>query len=77
MTKAEFLRLIDELIEVEPGTLTGNEVVRDLEGWDSLKLVELIALLDERFNIPLSAESLVKCKTVNDMIALLGDGVTP
>lgn len=77
MTRAQFLRLIDELIEAPPGTLNGSEIVRDIEGWDSLKLVELIALLDERFNIPLSAEQLVKCKTVNDMIKLLGDGVTP
>lgn len=75
MSKKDFLLLLDELLETEPGTLTGVEMLETLS-WDSLAVVGLIALVDEQFDIALSPAKIGKCETVNDLIALLGDKVT-
>ena len=75
LKKKGFLLLLDELIEAEPGTLTGAEVLKDVDGWDSLAVIQFITLVDEQFGTTLAAERIVECKTVDDLIALLGDQI--
>lgn len=77
MKKEDFLLLLDELIEVEPGTLTGQEKLQYLESFDSLAAVGFIALTDEKFGIILSPNKIANCKTIEDLIALVGDKITP
>ncbi|MDB4986304.1 MAG: hypothetical protein JWN04_1482 [Myxococcaceae bacterium] len=71
MKKSEFLNLLDELIEAKPGTIHGDETLKDLEGWDSLALVGFIAVVDQHFRVPLSAAKLQSCVSVSDLIKLL------
>ena len=75
MTKPQFLLLLDEFFELKPGTLKGNEVLKDLPNWDSLKLVELIALVDEQLNVSVPPARLVKSNTLNDLVSLLGESI--
>jgi acyl carrier protein len=75
MKKSEFLRLLDELVESEPGTLQGAEALSDVEGWDSIAVMGFIGLVDEQFEVALSPKRLAACKTVNDLIALVGDRI--
>jgi acyl carrier protein len=76
MLKSEFLLLLDNVIEAQPGTLTGTELLQDVEGWDSLAVLGFIALVDEHFGMPLSAESIISCKAVNDLLSLLDTNIT-
>lgn len=76
MKKSEFLALLDELIEEEPGTLTGQEQLETIELWDSLTIVGFIALVDEHFDIVLSAKKVYDCQTIDDLVALAGSHVT-
>jgi acyl carrier protein len=72
MTRKEFLNLLAEIVEEDPGTLTGNELLKEqVAGWNSLAVVSFIALVDEHFDFPLSPKAIVACSTVNDLIALL------
>jgi acyl carrier protein len=75
MTKQDFLRLLDELLEVEPGTIQGDEILSDLPKWDSLALMGFIALLDQHFALIVPASRITECKTVPDLVALVGDKV--
>jgi acyl carrier protein len=75
MTKQEFLNELDELVEADPGTLTGTETLRDLEGWNSLTVMGFIALIDEKFGTSVPANRIAEAKTVNDLIDLLGNRV--
>jgi acyl carrier protein len=75
MDKALFLARLEEMMEVQSGTLTGSESLKDLKQWDSVVIMGFIAFVDEHFEITLSAKRLVGCKTVNDLIALLGDRI--
>jgi len=73
MTKSEFYVLLDELLENDPGTIKGNETLESLPRWDSLAIIGFIALLDQHFSINLPATRIMKCKTIDDLSALLGD----
>lgn len=75
MNRKDFLLLLDEVIEAEPGTLTGAESLKDI-AWDSLSVLGFIALMDERFGFEMSPKKLSKCETVNDLVALAGEQVT-
>jgi acyl carrier protein len=75
MKTAEFLALMDDMLELDPGTLTGTEQLSDIPEWDSLAVISFIALVDEQFNIILEGEKLAEAKSVHDLLALLGTHV--
>jgi acyl carrier protein len=75
MKKSDFLLLLDELVETDPGTLKGSELLSDIDGWDSLAVMGLIALVDEKFEITLSPKRMADCRTVDDLISLMGDKI--
>jgi acyl carrier protein len=71
MDKSEFLMLLDEIIEAAPGTLKETDLLADVDGWDSLAVMGLIAVVDETFGITLVPEKIAGSKTVADIVALL------
>ena len=75
MKKADFLLLLEDVIEADPHTLTGNEILRQVDGWDSMAVMGFIALVDEQFDLNLAPKRISECKTVDDLIALLGDRI--
>lgn len=76
MKKQNFLLLLDELLELDPGTVTSSHQLENLESWDSLTVVGFIALVDENFDMLLPAPKMSECKTVGDLVTLLGDKIT-
>jgi acyl carrier protein len=70
----EFLQLLDELLELEPGAVRRDSRMEDID-WNSLAAIGFIALVDEHFGIGVSPNALTKCGTVRDLIGLLGDRV--
>ena len=73
MTKKDFFILLDELFEKEPGTVKGDEVLAAIPQWDSLAVIGFIALLDQHFAVSVPAGRILDCKTVGDLVALVGD----
>ena len=73
MTKKEFLNHLEEIIEADPDTLTGGEMLTDLKKWDSLAIVGFIAMVDEKFGITLSGKNLQQCRSIADLVALVGE----
>jgi acyl carrier protein len=71
MNKSEFLLSLDELLELSPGTLKGPEKLADYDNWDSLAVISLISLADEKFNIVLGSDAIADAQTVNDLLALV------
>jgi acyl carrier protein len=66
MTRQEFLSAMDNLLELSPGTLKGSEPLEDLENWNSLAMVEYIALADSN-GAKLSPRQVRDCETVDDL----------
>ena len=71
MKKAEFLNRLEEIMNLDAGTLRGNEVLAETGGWDSMSVVQFIALADEDFGVSVPGTKLLNCKTVPDLMALL------
>ena len=69
MKMAAFLELIDDLFELEKGTLKGSESL-DNYPWDSLAIVTYIALVDEHCGIIVDGGELEAAKTIDDLVSL-------
>lgn len=73
MDKDKFMPQLEEVLEMSRGSLREDVEVRNLEHWDSLKFLEVIALADEQLSVQLDADRLAKCVTVGDMLRLIQD----
>lgn len=60
---------MDALLGLDPGTLKGPEKLDDLEQWDSVALLEFIALTDTH-GVQLSPRQIVRCTTVAELLGL-------
>ena len=69
MTRQEFLSALDTLLELPAGTLSGPENLEDLENWNSLAMVEYIALADST-GAKVSPRQIRDCETVDDLAKL-------
>ncbi len=76
MTSPEFYLMLDEIIEVAPGTVVPDSVLSDLASWDSLAVLSFIALADERLKAVVSGNSISGCRTGADLLALVQDKIT-
>jgi len=72
MTQAEFLAALEEMLELDAGSLTPDASLDSLDAWDSLAVISFIALVDEHFDRVVAGEDLAKAKTVGDLLALTG-----
>ncbi len=75
MKRNELLTLLDELLELEPNTVKQSDALDSFEGWNSLAVIGFLAMVDEKLGISLEPRKLAGCKTVNDLLGLLGDRI--
>ncbi len=71
MKLSEFLAELTEMLEVEE-EVTAETSLEDMEEYDSLAIMSLIAFIDEKFDMTASGETLGELKTVADLISLIG-----
>jgi len=77
VSKVEFLTRLSEILEVPPGSLTGDEKLEDMEDWTSMAMVSFIAFAHEHFGKTLSPRLFATCDTVDDLGKLVGITDTP
>ena len=70
MTRNEFLSQMDEILDLPPGTLRGNEKLEDLKNWDSTSLITFIAMAESTNGVSISPGEIVTCSTVADLLKL-------
>jgi len=58
----DFLTLIAEILEEESVEL--SDELQSFEAWDSLTILSIIAICDEEYNAPLSAEEIENSDTI-------------
>jgi acyl carrier protein len=69
--RAEFVTRFEELLEQPPGSITGGERLEDLDGWDSVTLINFMALADEKFGRRPTPAEVGRCETVDDLFRLV------
>jgi acyl carrier protein len=71
ITTTEALKMLSDAFE-EPVANLRAEVARDdVPGWDSMGALTLMAELDERFGIELTADESKKMSRIDDVLQLL------
>ncbi len=71
METREKIKSIEELLELEEGTLEEDTVLDNLEEWDSVSILSLIVLLDEEYNKTITSKDIKEIKTVSDILKLM------
>ena len=72
MTREQFNRKLEQILEGEPGSIKGNEDLIAVKGWDSLGVLSFIAMTDSELGRTVSASDLERCKTVEDLARVAG-----
>ena len=68
MTKEEKIALLEDMLELDGGTLKPETVLADIDEYDSMAKLSLIVLMDDEFGKKLTGEQIRVFKTVQDIL---------
>jgi acyl carrier protein len=71
----EFVGALEESWEVPAGTLRPEFPLHSLGCWDSMAALVFMSLADKRLKVNVSGAEVQECKTVQDLIDLVGNTV--
>ena len=71
MTEKEKIALLEDMLELESGTLNTDTELSSIEEYDSMAKLSLIVLMDDEFNKKLTGEQIRMFKTVGDILAFM------
>lgn len=69
----ELLAMLEEIMDLDEGTLEANTVLEDLEEWDSLSALSLMAEAKKSYGKKLTVNDINSFVTVQDIINYLQD----
>ena len=69
-----FLQNFLEILEdTDPSLINPNTVFRDLEEWDSLTALSLIAMVDEEYSLKLTGDDIKKSVTLQEIFNIINN----
>jgi len=71
--RKDLVQLLADLLEIPVAEVTAELAMQDLEVWDSLKHMELIAALERQLDIQLTFEEIVAMRSVGDIERILNN----
>ncbi len=72
MQLEDFIKMLEaELADITPGTITPETVFKQLDAWNSMQALILIAMVDSEYGVTLTAENLNDSTTVSDLFSLV------
>lgn len=73
MTDEKKLALLEDMLELEEGTLKPEMELTAIDEYDSMAKLSLIVLFDEECGKKLTGEEIRTFKTVGDILASMGE----
>ncbi len=73
MTNAEKIALLEEVMELEEGTLQQDDVLEEYDEWDSVTILGIISLIDEEFGKTVTGKEVRDIKTVSGLLDMMED----
>jgi len=71
------IQLFAEVFRIDPAGLNDNSSPDNVKQWDSLAAMDLVAAIEEKFNVRLSTKEIMKMSTIGLARKMLqGKGVT-
>jgi len=71
MTNFEKIALLEDMMELDEGSLSEETVLADIEEWDSMAALSLIFLISESFGKEIEVPQIRKFKTINDIMDIM------
>lgn len=71
MSEREKIEVIEDLLEVEPESLKIDSVLSELDEWDSLAIISLLAYFDTEYGIKLSSHDIKRFVYVKDIVDMM------
>ena len=67
-----FIELFKETLEIEENNVSRDTVFRDLDKWDSMAFLSVIAMIDEEYDVVIEGNDFKELKTIGDLIDEIG-----
>lgn len=71
MTEKEKIAMLEDMMELDEGTLMPQTELTDLVEWDSIAFISFIALVDDEFGKIVKGSQIKEFKTVADALAVM------
>lgn len=73
MTTEEKIAMLEDVLEVEQGTLRPEIALVDIDEYTSIAKLSVIVMFDDEFGKKITGEKLREFKTVGDILAEMGN----
>ena len=71
MTQEEKIALLEDMLELDNGSLKPETELSSIDEYDSMSKLSLIVLMDEEFGKKLTGEQIREFKNVEDIISFM------
>ena len=72
MTRELFLTEFADALQLSRGSVTMSDVLRDLPQWDSMKILDLVFMLERKGGVTIKLGDAASWRTVADIARLAG-----
>lgn len=72
MEDGKKIELLEDLLEVDAGSLQPDMRLEDLENWDSMTALALIVMIDEECGKRITGNDLKGMRTIQDIMDVMG-----
>lgn len=72
MSIQEKISMLEEMLELDGGTLKPETELNSIDEYDSMAKLSLIVMMDDEFGKKLSGEQIRQFKTVQDILDFMG-----
>lgn len=71
MTEKEQYEVVAEILEMTTDELSADMVLEDIDTWDSIAVLSVISIINEKYGRYPMAKEIGQNKTIGDLIAFL------
>ncbi len=64
----KFIELFKTTLEIENLNIDLNTKFRDLENWDSLSFLSVLAMIDEEYDVLIEGNDFKRLQTIGDLV---------
>ena len=72
MTQEEKIAMLEDMLELDGGSLKPETVLSSIDEYDSMAKLSLIVLMDDEFGKKLTGEQIREFNTVQDILDFMG-----
>ncbi len=71
MELSEKLALLEDILDVDSGSLSCDQSLDDIDEWDSLSALSVVVMIKDEFNVKLTGAQVRAFKTIQDIIDVM------